>query len=173
MPLFSQSLHNIQSLILNQEKCLNMTSFSVISIEKAISEFQEDFAQLTTHQKSDPCFRLRGLGKRSDALLCWEDSAPLSIHPFEWQGNIVQMLLSVREESEILYRHELGRQFATVQTIRQHRPDAALIRKRIKHVMERQLQFIVWILLDYVWAPPWEHRTNVKIGFLSLINRGL
>jgi hypothetical protein len=31
-----------------------MTSFSVISIKKAISEFQENFAQFPTQQKSDP-----------------------------------------------------------------------------------------------------------------------
>jgi hypothetical protein len=33
-----------------------MTSFSVTSIKKAISEFQEDSAQFTTQQKSDPLF---------------------------------------------------------------------------------------------------------------------
>jgi hypothetical protein len=35
------------------EKALNMTSFSVTSIKKAISEFQEYSTQFTTQQKSD------------------------------------------------------------------------------------------------------------------------
>jgi hypothetical protein len=33
-----------------------MTSFSVTSFKKAISEFQEDSTKLTTQQKSNPLF---------------------------------------------------------------------------------------------------------------------
>jgi hypothetical protein len=36
-----------------------MTSFSVTSYKKAISEFQEDSAQFATQQKLDPLFSSR------------------------------------------------------------------------------------------------------------------
>jgi hypothetical protein len=43
-----QSLQNIQSIFSQLWKGLNMTSISVISLKKAIFEFQEDSAQFTT-----------------------------------------------------------------------------------------------------------------------------
>jgi hypothetical protein len=55
----------------------------------------------------------------------------------------------------------------------QHRPDMALIRKRMKSVMEKQLQFTVQKLLAYVRARPREIRIRFDLGILKLINKGL
>jgi hypothetical protein len=56
-----------------------------------------------------PCFRPNGPETRLDAHLYQEDSAQLNMHPSGRQGNTVQTLVSVREESRILCRHGLGR----------------------------------------------------------------
>jgi hypothetical protein len=50
----------------------------------------------------------------------------------------VRTLFSVREESGVLCKHGLGRQLAIVRMLGQHRSDAALIRKRVKRLMERR-----------------------------------
>jgi hypothetical protein len=83
------------------------------------------------------------------------------------------MLFSVREESRVLYRHGFGRQLATIQMLEQHRPNAALIRKHVKRVMERQLQFSVWTLSGYVRTWRREIRIRLDLGFLKHINRDL
>jgi hypothetical protein len=59
-----------------------------------------------------------------------------NMHPFGRQGNTIRTLFNIRGKSEILCRHELERQLATVWTLGQHLPDAVLIRKRVKRVME-------------------------------------
>jgi hypothetical protein len=110
-----------------------------------------------------PCFCPDGPETRPNAHLCREDSTQLSMHSSGRQGNTIRTLVSVREESEILCRHGLGRQFAAVRTLGQHRPDVALIRKRMKCVMERLLQFTLW-------TPPRELWMSVEIGFLKPIN---
>jgi hypothetical protein len=95
------------------------------------------------------------------------------MHPSGRRGNIVQTLVSVREESRVLYRYGLGRQLATIWMLGQHCPDAALKRKRVKRVMIRQLQFTVQTLSTYFWTPLKELRISVEIDFLKPINRGL
>jgi hypothetical protein len=49
-----QSLQNIQRLFLQYGNGLYLTIINVTSIKKAISKFQEDSAQFTTQQKSNP-----------------------------------------------------------------------------------------------------------------------
>jgi hypothetical protein len=64
---------NIQRLFLQHGNGLIMTSFSITSFKKAISEFQEDFAKFPTQQKSNPLFsRSDDPVKHLDALLCRE-----------------------------------------------------------------------------------------------------
>jgi len=46
-----------------------MTSFGVTSFKKVISEFQEDFVQIPTQQKSNPLFLSRWSSKASEHSL--------------------------------------------------------------------------------------------------------
>jgi hypothetical protein len=56
-----------------------MTSFSVKSFKKAISEFQKDFVQIPTQKKSDPLFPSgwpsEASGRSSVNNICLDDVA--------------------------------------------------------------------------------------------------
>jgi len=55
----------------------------------------------------------------------------------------------------------------------QHCPDAALIRKHVKRIMERRLQFTIRKLSAYVRTWPREIQIRLDLGLLKPINRGL
>jgi len=116
-----------------------MTSFSITSFKKAVSEFQEDSTQFPTQQKSNPLFPSERACEASGQPSVLRRFCELNIHSSGRQGNTIQTLFSVREESGVLYKHGLERQLAIVQMLGQHRPDVALIRKHVNRLMERRL----------------------------------
>jgi len=134
---------------------------------------REDSVQFPTQQKLDPLFPSRRACETSRRPSMLRRFCQLSKHSFGRQGNIVPTLFSVWEESRVLYRHELGRQLATIGTLGKHRLDTALIRKRMKRVMERRLQFFVRTLSAYVRTQPREIRIRLDLGLLKPINRGI
>jgi len=141
----------------------------------AISELQEDSTQFTAQQKSDPLFPSGWPSEAFDAHLCREDSEQLNIPVCIYPDDRATPSghYSVFEKNlDFLFRHGSGRQLTIVWMIGQHRLDGALIRKRVKHVMERRLEFIVQTLSAYVRLPPRELWISVEIGFLKPINRG-
>jgi hypothetical protein len=111
-----------------------MTSFNLTSIKKAISKFQEDFAQFPTQQKSDPLFR-------SDVLLCREDSASSACIRLDNRATPSRCSSVFKKNPDFLSRHKLERQLATVRTLGQHCLDMTLIRKRVMRVMEGSCSF--------------------------------
>jgi hypothetical protein len=121
-----------------------MTSFSVTSFKNVISEFQEDSIQIPTQKSPILCFHLDGLVMRLDAYKCQEASEQLQVTSVRTSWQHVRMLFRVREDSNFHLQTRIGKiacicpdtvldkeftciQFATVRTLRQHRPDSALI----------------------------------------------
>jgi hypothetical protein len=81
-----------------------MTIISVTSFKKAISRFQEDSAQFTTQQKSDPqlIVRMAHWNIRTP-INVWEDFEQLSIDSMQSSrryGNTIWTLFSVRDDFE-------------------------------------------------------------------------
>jgi hypothetical protein len=153
-----------------------MTSFNVTSIKKAISEFQEDFAQLTTQQKSEPLFpseRTRDMSVRPSVLRRFWTAQHSSMHSSGQQGNTVRTLVNVWEESRFPLQTRIRKTTCNRPTLGQHCLNEALIRKRVKCVIERRLEFTVRTLSAYVRTPLRELWIIVEIDFLKPINRGL
>jgi len=87
-----------------------MTSFSVISLKKAISEFQEDSTQFTTQQKSDPLF------------------------PSGWtRGTSGHPSMFKKILNSSAFRH------ASIRTARQHRPNTIQRSRRIQIPLQTQI----------------------------------
>jgi hypothetical protein len=104
------------------------------------------------------CFGLDNPVKRPNALLCREDSDSSACIRPNVRATPSGRSSVFEKNPNFLYRHGLGRQLATIQTLGQHRPDVALIRKRMKCVMERQCQS----------SPPREIQIKLNLGLLSL-----
>jgi hypothetical protein len=145
-----------------------MTSFSVTSFKKAISEFQEDSVKFPTQQKSNPLFsHLDGPVNRLDALLCREDfdSSPC-IRPDvkATRPNTLQCSKNL----DFICRQGLGK------TTCNH-PDARATPSRCDLNMETRearygkvvVQFTVRTLFASVQTPPREIRISVDLGLLS------
>jgi hypothetical protein len=112
---------------------------------RQFQKFQEDSAMLTTQKKSNPLFPSgrpsHASGRPLVSRRFWQ--AQHCFHPdvflYVWFG---RQLASIRTTTQqrldaVLGKEITCRQFTTVQTLRQHCPDEALIWKRVKRVMER------------------------------------
>jgi uncharacterized Zn-finger protein len=76
-----------------------MTSFSVTSIKKAISEFQEDSAQFTIQQKSDPLFPFGRASEASGHPSVFEKILPVQYASVPMTGATLSGCSSVFEKN--------------------------------------------------------------------------
>jgi hypothetical protein len=86
-----------------------MTSFSVTSFKKAISNFQEDFVQIPTQKKSDPCFRSDDPVMRPNAHQCQEASEQLQFASVRTSWQDVRTLFRVREDFSFPLQTRIGK----------------------------------------------------------------
>jgi hypothetical protein len=130
----------------NMEMVLLWQSFNVISFKRFISftrRFQSSRKILWSFQLSKsriPCSCPDGPVKLPDALLCREDSDSSACICPDIRATPSKRSLEFEKNLDSFANTDCERHLATVWTLQQHRPDAALIRKCIKCVMERRLQ---------------------------------
>jgi hypothetical protein len=132
--------------------------------KKLFQVFKKDSMQISTQRSRIPCLCLDGPVMHPDAQQCREASNSSRLHPFGHHGNTSGCSSEFEKIPTFLCRHGVGRQLApvwmlgqhhldteildkeiacihsaSVQTTGQHRPDAALIWKRMERIMESRL----------------------------------
>jgi hypothetical protein len=92
--------------------------------------------------------------KRSDALMCLEDSDNSTCIRSDVKATRLDALQFSRRIQISFIGTDPKRQLATVRMLGQHRPDTTLIWKRVKRVMERRLHSS----LSGRYLPPFRRR---------------
>jgi hypothetical protein len=153
---------NIQSLFFEYEKSLNMTSFSVTSIKKAISEFQKDSAKFPTQQKSDPLFPS---GRPPVSIRFWQ----LSVHPYGRQGNTSGRSSMFEKNPDFLCRHGSEKTACNRPDTRTTPSGRGLnMETREARYGKTVAKFTVWTLYASVRTPPRKIRISGDLDLLNL-----
>jgi hypothetical protein len=135
-----------------------MTSFSVTSIKKIISEFQEDSTQFPTQQKSNPLFpsgRTRDTSKRPSISrrFCTTQHASVRMARQHRPDDI-----QCSREIQISLQTQIGKTACNRPNARATPPGRGLNKATRDERYARRLQFTVQTLYAYVRTPPRELR---------------
>jgi hypothetical protein len=134
-----------------------MTSFSVTSFKKAISEFQKDLAKFLTQQSWIPYSCPDNPVKHSDTLLCLEDSDSAAYIRLDVRAIPSGCSSVFKKNPEFLCRHRSGKTACTRPDSRATSPGHGLNKEtREARYGKAVAQFTVWMLFASVLTPPRE-----------------